>query len=52
MTEAELKARLDAIVEEETEAALKDIQEYIDSGDLDRDIEKERAEWEKKNKNT
>ena len=38
MTDAELNAKIQQIVAEETEAKLKDIQEYIDSGELDRDI--------------
>lgn len=41
---AEDMAIINAIVEEETEAKLADIQEYIDSGDLDKDMEKADSE--------
>lgn len=37
---AEDMAIVNAIVEEEVKAKLDDIQEYIDSGDLDKDIAK------------
>ena len=38
MTDAELNAKINQIIAEETEEKLNDIQEYIDSGELDRDI--------------
>lgn len=41
---AEDMAIVNAIVEEETKAKLDDIQEYIESGDLDKDIAKAHEE--------
>ncbi len=44
---AEDRAIIDAIVEEETNAKLEDIQDYIDSGDLDKDIALDKAKQAK-----
>ena len=38
MSKKELQKKINAIIEEEVTAKLDDIQEYIDSGDLDKEI--------------
>lgn len=41
MTDAELDEMINSIIDEEVEDKVKDIQEYIDSGDLDKEIAKQ-----------
>lgn len=46
---AELRAKIDAIIAEEADAMFEEANDYIESGDLDRDLAKEQEEVNKKN---